>query len=350
MIKVVIYGEANSYGTGAWCYREAFLGQGFEVLVYDSATGLDSYLTKFWWRIHRRLGGVIPDWIRRAHVLPFLKLCKESVPNVVMVLKGLYLDERDIARIKATGAWVINVNHDDFFSKNRNNWSVIQRSALPVYNYIFTTREVNVDEVLPFNANVEFFPFAYNPSIHHICCPEAELGAEVDVLFIGTHEESRAVLMEKLVESLPITLEIYGGGWERLRLNSSLKARVKGAGLWGEDMARAIGAAKVSLGFLRKENRDEYTQRSFEIPVCGGLFLAERTAAHQRFFIEGVEADFFNADSADELIAKVKALLGDKARRESMRVAGRAAVMRQKHTYEDRIRRLMELYKQWKEV
>lgn len=347
MINVVIYGEAHSYGTGAWCYKEAFLRLGFEVLVYESASCLDSYLTNFWWRMHRRLGGVIPEWVRRRHVLPFLKLCEESSPNVVFVLKGLYLDEHDIVRIKATGAWVINVNHDDFYSKNRNNWSVIQRSALPVYDHIFTTRQVNVKEVLTLNANVEFFPFAYNPSIHRICCSESELGAGVDVLFIGTHEDSRAVLMEKLVESLPITLEIHGGGWERLGLNSPLRARVKGPGLWGEDMARAIGGAKISLGFLRKENRDEYTQRSFEIPVCGGVFLAERTPAHQRFFIEGVEADFFDSESAEELIAKVKALLADNVRRESMRVAGRAAVLQQKHTYEDRIRRLMEFYNQW---
>ena len=55
-------------------------------------------------------------------------------------------------------------------------------------------------------------------------------------------------------------------------------------------MARALGGSKLSLGFLRKKNRDLYTVRTFEIPACNGVLLAERTRAHEAIYKGGVEA------------------------------------------------------------
>jgi spore maturation protein CgeB len=110
------------------------------------------------------------------------------------------------------------------------------------------------------------------------------------------------------------------------------------------EMAKAIGGAKISLAFLRKENRDDYTQRTFEIPACGGVLLAERTARHLDFYQEGVEAEFFDANSNDDLVSKALFLLKNDVHREKLRGAGRAALLRQQHTYEDRVARLIELY------
>lgn len=346
IMKLVIYGETDRYGTGAWCYKQAIARSNCSIVEYDNTLGLNNFFNRFWWRFYRRLGGVIPNYLRQRHIRPFLELCQRNKADIIIILKGLYFSADDVKIAKASGAWIININHDDFFSKNRNNWSSMQRDALGSYDYIFTTRAINVGEVAPFNHNVEFFPFAYEPTIHRIVCSENELDSGADVLFVGTHERERAALLEKLANTLPVNLEIFGEGWTRLDSNSCLRSKVKGPGLWGDDMARALGSAKVSLGFLRKENRDEYTQRSFEIPACGGVFLAERTPSHQRFFTEGIEAEFFDSNSSTELIFKVKALLSDKERRKSMRDAGHAAVMRQKHTYDDRINRLFELHKQ----
>jgi spore maturation protein CgeB len=109
-------------------------------------------------------------------------------------------------------------------------------------------------------------------------------------------------------------------------------------------MAKALGGAKIALGFLRKENRDDYTQRTFEIPACGGLLLAERTPMHLSLFREGVEAEFFDPTRPEELAAKVRDLLADDARRDAIRTAGRAAVLRGGYTYDDRIRQILDLY------
>jgi hypothetical protein len=57
-----------------------------------------------------------------------------------------------------------------------------------------------------------------------------------------------------------------------------------------------------------------------------------------------VEAEFFDQERPEELIEKVRLLLADDARRESIRQAGMAALARGRHTYDDRVREVLDLY------
>ena len=56
---------------------------------------------------------------------------------------------------------------------------------------------------------------------------------------------------------------------------------------------KGIAAMQINLGFLRKVNRDIQTDRSVEIPACGGFMLAEYSTEHSLLFKEGVEAVFY---------------------------------------------------------
>jgi spore maturation protein CgeB len=121
---------------------------------------------------------------------------------------------------------------------------------------------------------------------------------------------------------------------------------VRGKEIYLDDQCRAIGAAKLNLGFLRKKNRDFFTMRTFEIPACNGVLLAERTPLHQAIYREGVEVEFFDPSDPEDLAAKVRRLLADDDRRESLRRAGLEAVRKGKHSYRDRLDRVFELHEE----
>jgi hypothetical protein len=343
-VKVLLYGESASPGSGAWCYAETLREMGHEVIAFDDQHHLDAY-RGFGWRVARKLANGPIEPHRRRHIAALVETVTRTRPEIVIVLKGLLLGPDDVRALRAL-AWTVNINHDDFFSGNRNNWTPRQRAAIGEWDFVFTTRRVNVGEVRPLNPRVEFFPFAYFPRIHRpVAISDGERERyQVDAVFVGTWERERAALLEQLVARVPGRYAIWGTQWDKVARSSPLRPHLRSGPIVLDEMAKALGGARVALAFLRKENRDDYTQRTFEIPACGGLLLGERTEEHKRLFTEGVEAEFFDPNSPDELCDKLRALNADEPRSEAMRRAGREALLRQHHTYRDRLERLLALY------
>lgn len=344
-LRVLIVGE-NSPGNGGWCYAASLRRRGHEVEHLSDWCGLDMYRRGLTWRLYRRLTRALWEPHRRRHMAMVMAVAERLCPQVVIFLGGLHVSTADIGWLKSCGAWVVNLNHDDFFSQYRLNHSRIQRAAIPAYDQVLTTREVNVQEIRPLNPHVEFFPFAYDPMVHRpVPVPPAETNRWcVDVSFVGTFAPHRAQVLERLVQAVPARYAVYGAGWENLSRTSSLRPFMRFGNIFTDDLAKAVGGAAVSIGFLRRENRDDYTQRTFEIPACGGLMLMERTPRQEAMYLDGEEAVFFDPDDLADLAVKLRGLLAEPVRRDRIRKAGMAAVARLKATYDDRVDRLLELY------
>ena len=219
--------------------------------------------------------------------------------------------------------------------------------AVPYYDWVFPTKEVNVFELRSVTARVEFFPFAYYPRIHRP--PQFnEDDAQrwhADAVFVGNCYPERLRQLEYLVQRTKLDLKVYGPNWTSINRRSPLRPFVQGRALGSEEMAKAIYYSKMAFGFLCKENRDDYTQRTFEIPACGGVLLAERTARHLTFYREGKEAEFFDPTNYEELVSKVGRLLAQEEQGRSLRQHGGEAVRRGGHTYEHRLNKILERYR-----
>ena len=347
-MKLLIYGEVDEVGSGVWCYSEACKELQLEVIPFHNDRSIKKYTNNIFWRIVRRLNNrKILEKDRLLHSNALIESVQKNLPNIIVIFKGILLDRNEIKILKRYCPFVVIVNHDDFYSKSKNSVSEIQFLAIPEYDYVFTTKEINIQEIHIYNPRIAFFPFSYHPQIHYKYYLSAndKLKYSVDIVFIGTYEKERAKLLENILLNTNYTVAIYGGSWHLLSRNSKLHKNIKSYnGLRFDEMCKAIQCAKISLGFLRKSNRDTFTQRSFEIPACGGLLLAERTELHMKLFQEGIEAEFFNPNDPVELVNKIHILMNDEKRRQSISNAGYNKVTSSGFTYKNRIQQILDAY------
>jgi hypothetical protein len=218
----------------------------------------------------------------------------------------------------------------------RHNQSVYFAKGLPQYDIFFTTKTYNVSELQALGAPLVCFTGnAYDPRTHH----PVELNSQerdrlgADVGFIGTFERYRADDMLHL-SHCGIDVRVFGNGWKHYA-NRHPRLHIENKPMYLEDYRKAICATKINLCFLRKINRDRQTQRSIEIPACGGFMLAERTDEHLELFEEGREAEFFG--SRDELADKVRYYLANADDRRRIAAAGRERCINSGYSFRDRL-------------
>jgi spore maturation protein CgeB len=77
--------------------------------------------------------------------------------------------------------------------------------------------------------------------------------------------------------------------------------------------------------------------RSFEVPACGGIMLAEDSVEHRAFFEDGKEAFFFA--SPEEMVDQASRLLTiSKVEANEVRMAARQRSVASGYSYRDRAR------------
>jgi spore maturation protein CgeB len=182
--------------------------------------------------------------------------------------------------------------------------------------------------------------------------------------FVGGWEARRERLLHSVVKG-DIELKIWGKYWDFLRdgrwtlrryvvlrqLAGDDKERVRihrdpllgrawqGDEVYDDDYARALTGARIGLGFLRVVCPDQHTTRTFEIPACGSMLLADRTDEHREFFVEGKEADFFSSEA--EFIDKLKFYCANEPTRACIAAAGHRRCMEGRYAYVHRLKAVL---------
>jgi hypothetical protein len=251
--------------------------------------------------------------------------------DLALVDNGELVSPRSVATIRAAAGRVAVFNQDNPFSdRDGGRWRRFL-AALSDYDLYVTPRESNMDEGRRAGArNVLRVWFSADEVAHRppTLTPEDRARYGCDVAFVGTWMPERGPLMRTLIDR-GVPLRIYGARWRKDPDFDHLAPFIREGELKGEDYAKAIACAKVSLALLSKGNRDLHTTRSIEIPAIGGLLCGERTSEHAQLYTEGHEAEFWG--TSEECAAKCKNLLADNAIRAQIALAGHARCMANNH-------------------
>ncbi len=176
----------------------------------------------------------------------------------------------------------------------------------------------------------------YRPLFHP---PTERVENRYPVSFVGTCMDGRAELIGHLLKQ-GLQVHIFGTHWEqRSDLPGRFPAHFHPA-VRGEAYAEVIRHSQVCLGIVSHSNCDEWTMRTFEVPGCAGVLLAQRTPTHDRLFAEGSEAAFFS--TAEECAAKLRVLLNDPGLCRKIGEAANRKCLENGWTLEARMQQLIE--------
>lgn len=319
VLAVTPTGAYRGFNTSVHRVR-ALESLGAHVHVVDSAPAEPPRLARLGARVRHQLflRGLAVSTADTAHVAArTLEAARRRRWDIIWLEKALCIGPRDLRALRRLSplARLVGFAADDMCLRHNQSRQFIE--ALPHYDCFISTKGEAAFELEALGCprvvavGNGFDPEAFRPL--PLAAGDVErLGG--DIGFIGTYESSRAELLLGLARA-GLRVRVWGDGWRALR-GRHQNLWIEGRPLLFDDFARACGAFKINLGFLRKLNRDRTTTRSVEIPACGGFMLAERTAEHLELFDEGREAEFFG--SFDELLHKCRCYLADRPSREAI--------------------------------
>ena len=269
-----------------------------------------------------------------------LSAAREFKPDLLWGDKQEFLRAETIEELRRLGAKAVHFTPDPYFSLDWKRTHLMDE-AMGAFDALVYCKSYERRQYEALGKQVVYMPLGYCDEVHRpLSSNDARWHCAVG--FLGGWEPRREHLLHA-VAAAGVNIKIWGGYWEflrdgkwtprrhvilrqlagkdRFRFHSDelLSRAHQGGEVYDDDYARALTGAKIGLGFLRKVSPDQHTTRTFEIPACGNLLLADRTEEHQQFFEEGKEAEFFG--SCEELVEKVKFYGGNESARK--RVADR---------------------------
>lgn len=291
---------------------------------------------KFQW--HLRIGPAVTRFNQMI-----MDTVRTGAPEMVWVEKGMFVWPSTLEAARESGVkYFVLYSPDNYFlrqNSSRHLWR-----GLPLYDIVVTTKTHNVAKLKEKGAKQVFLSGnAYDPEIHRPVPLSQDEYKEFgsDVSFIGTWEPAKESCLEAVAQ-LRVKLCIWGNRWERVT-SVAVRNASKGRPAMHDDYAKAICGAKINLCFLSRLAGDAITQRSVEIPACGGLMLAERTDEHLSHFAEDVEAVYFS--SMEEMCQKIEYYLGHEEERQRIAAAGRKKCLTAGFSYDERISQILEALK-----
>jgi spore maturation protein CgeB len=286
-----------------------------------------------------------------------VRAARDMRPDIVWLDKQELIEPEALEDVKRTGARLVYYTPDPYFAVAWKQ-TRLTRASMPLFDVFVTAKSYEIEDYGRFNGQVIYMPLGYCDEVHR---PISGVSQEemIDVSFVGGWEPRREKIMEALA-ARSHAVYIWGYGWDhlidgrwtvrrRLRLkrltpegrphirkSERLASRIYPGEVYDDAYSRALTQSAISLGLLRTICPDQHTTRTFEIPACGSMLLADRTEEHQAFFHEGKEADFFS--SMDELLDKADFYVRHPSTRSAIARAGQERCQCSGYSYFERFK------------
>ena len=316
--KILYIGQLRRGGT---CFyrMKALADLGNEITSFDTSDYVANKGNPISRRIAHRfnIGPVINKL--NSDIASFIETL-EGKYDLAWIDKGKWITPETVALLNSICTYAIHYTADPQIVFNQSR---MFNSSIRLYDLMLTTKPYEVELYKQQGANdVLYINQSYEKSILHpreLTNPQIRLFRS-DVTFIGRCEKHYIDIIAS-IKTCKCNTKVWGPKWRRqLLVKPWLRHVYMGPGLWCEDYGIAMSAAKISLGLLSKRYPETTTTRTFEIPACGTLMLAERTDEHLSLFEEDKEAVYFSNN--DELISKADYYLKNDAIRQKISRAG----------------------------
>ena len=311
-------------------------------------------------QVQRRLAhGSVVSQINQSVLLA----AHEFRPDLIWAEKQEFLRRETLDALRRLGARLVHFTPDPYFSVNWKR-SRVMDEAIVGFDVLIYCKAYERDQYAALGKPIIYMPLGYCDEVHRPM-PSSDPQWSCAVGFLGGWEPRRERLLHAAAAA-GIDLKIRGGYWEflsdgkwtlrrqivlgqlagrekfRFHRDEFLVHAWQGGEVYADDYARALTSAKIGLGLLRRVWPDQHTTRTFEIPACGSMLLADRTGEHKEFFEEGKEAEFF--ESAEELLDKVKFYSSHDSAREAIAAAGYQRCAEGKYAYVHRVSAVFDAF------
>lgn len=289
--------------------------------------------------------------------LSVLQRAREFQPEMVWAEKQEYLWPETVEALRRGGALTVHFTPDPYFTLDWKRTRLMD-AAIGSFDVLVYCKRYEEADYARLGKPLVYMPLGFCDEVHRpLTSQESRWHSTIG--FLGGWEPRRETMLTAVARTVD-NVKIWGGLWEflvdgrwslrryllmrqqagsetfRIARNDHIAAALQGNEVYGDDYARALSGAAIGLGFLRKVCPDQHTTRTFEIPACGSLLLADRTDEHCDMFVEGQEAEFFG--SLEELLDKARFYARGHAARRRIAAAGLERVRASGAAYVDRMR------------
>lgn len=229
--------------------------------------------------------------------------------DVVFFDKPVFFTPQDIGDLSRSKLQLVSYMPDDPFGPRQDGLWRLFKKIVPLFDLHIVPRKISAREFLAQGARrVVLQPFSFdpvhqfpNPSPIHETSPFPNR-----ISYIGSPHEDRPRFLLRLKQRLEAggeRLTVCGPRWSHWKYAKIGRALSAGEGLWGTDYRDGIWRSAACLAFLTRLNRDEISHKAIEIAACGRPPVLEHCPEHDRVFVDGESAIFF--DSVEECAEKL---------------------------------------------